>query len=77
MLSACLLCDLTFHQVDGVFLELLSDLLLFSLPLRLKSVRAVALVLRNDIDGLFLAVLGHILQVKQGIVEDFEVRHLF
>lgn len=70
-----LLGYLALHEVDGVLLELLPDLLLFALPLILKSVRTVPLVLRDGDLRFVFAILGHELKIKERVVQYLEVSH--
>ena len=76
LFGAGLLSNLAFHQVNRVFLQFLPDLLFFPFPLIFKSMCTVSLVFRNNIDGLLFAILGHELQVEEGIVKHLKVSHL-
>ena len=75
LLGTCLLRDLAFHEIDRVFFELLTNLFFLPVPLVVNLVRTLASVLGDR--TLCFVFFGHKLQVKERIVEDLKVGHLF
>lgn len=76
LLSAILLGNFIFHDIDGAPLKLLAYLLLLALPCVFYPLTAVTLVFTNNLVLFFPVKLGHKLQVKQGVVQDFKVLQL-
>lgn len=76
LLGTGLLGYLALHEVDGVLLELLPDLLFLAFPLILKSVRTVPLVLGDGDLRFVLAILGYELKIKESVIKNLEVSHL-
>lgn len=76
LLSAVLLGDFIFHDVDRTAFELLSDLLLLSLPSVLNFLAAVSLVLADNLILVLSIEFRHKLQVKERVVEHFEMLEL-
>lgn len=76
LLSAVLLSDFIFHDVDRATFKLLPDLLLFSLPGVLNLLATISFVLADNLILVLSIEFRHKLQIKESVVKHFKMLEL-